>query len=85
MLEHDYYETGVHVLIRGDDIYHELWMPEAPRKGDTLWLSSLTRGRYKDPEVLVSKVEWSMDQKSGGISVWLHVRRINKKEKDGTV
>jgi hypothetical protein len=81
----EYYGTGVLCHIRGDDIYDSIWMPVVPRKGDILWLSSLTRGRYPDPEVLVSKVEWSMDQQSGNISAWIVVRRVNKKENDGTV
>ena len=70
-----YYETGVHVIITGKDIYDDLWMPEAPRKGDLLWLGSLTRGRFPINEVLVSTVEWSMDQTSGMISAWVKVRR----------
>lgn len=82
----DYYDKGVNVIITGDDIHDNLYMPFVPRKGEILWLSSLTRGKYKEPEVLVSKVVWSMDQISGSINAWVHVRRVNKKEaKNGTV
>jgi hypothetical protein len=73
------------VLIRGRDIYEELIMPEVPRKGDILWLESLTRGRCKVREVLVSKVEWARTQNAwvndDGIHVWLTVRRT--KEENG--
>lgn len=71
----NYYETGILCHIKGNGIYDEIWMPAAPRKGDRLWLSSLTRGRSDVLDVLVSQVEWAMDQRSGNISVWVHVRR----------
>ena len=64
--------------IKGDGIYETITLPQVPRKGDVLWLSSLTRGANKIPEVLVSKVEWATDQTSGETHVWLTVRRINK-------
>ena len=67
------------VRIQGHDIYETLWMPETPRKGDVLWLSSLTRGACPVKEALVSKVEWSMDQLSGNIGVWVTVRRMPEK------
>lgn len=72
----NYWETGVRVIISGKDLHYDLMMPEAPRKGDFLWISSLTRGAYsKIYEAQVSKVEWVMDQTSGVISAWLTVRR----------
>ena len=64
--------------VQGDDIYEHISLPAVPRKGDTLWLSSLTRGSSKLSQVLVSKVEWAMDQTYGQTHVWLTVRRINK-------
>jgi hypothetical protein len=66
---------GIYVHITGHDIYETVFMPAVPRKGDILWLSSLTRGANPIPEVIVSKVEWSMEQQSGIVTVWLTVRR----------
>lgn len=74
----DYWSTGVHCIIKGKDLYHEMWMPVVPRKGDYLWLSSLTRGVSQVPEALVSKVEWSMDQRTGVINAWVTVRQSPK-------
>lgn len=72
----------IYVRVQGHDIYETLRMPEVPRKGDLLWLESLTQGRCKVVEVVVSKVEWSRDQtayftdkENEGIGVWLTVRR----------
>ena len=73
---------GIYVRISGNGIYETLMMPEVPRKGDILWLSSLTRGASPVLEVLVSKVEWSMDQASGIIGVWLTVRRMPNRTPD---
>jgi hypothetical protein len=69
----------IQVCIQGRDIYETLTMPVAPRKGDFLWLGSLTRGRVM-AEVLVSKVEWSMEQATGMFVAWLTVRRIMPSE-----
>lgn len=76
----------ISVAIRGRDIYEEVRFPEVPRKGDILWLSSLTMGRSDVVEVMVSKVEWARDQvawvhdkENEGIHVWLTVRRTNGK------
>lgn len=71
----NYWETGIRCYIVGHKIYDELWMPMAPRKGDRLWLSSLTRGRVNVRDAIVSNVEWSMDQTSGNVNAWVHVRR----------
>lgn len=72
--------------IRGHDIYETVRFPEVPRKGDILWLSSLTKGHSDVAEVMVSKVEWARDQiawahdkENEGIHVWLTVRRTNGK------
>lgn len=70
-------ETTAYVHIRGKNIYHTMHMSFIPRKGDILWLGSLTRGAISVPQVIVSKVEWAMEQQSGTPSVWLTVRRIN--------
>ena len=67
---------GVYVRIQGHNIYHTMFMPIVPRKGDILWLSSLTRGAYDISEVIVSRVEWSMEQQSGLIGAWVKVRRM---------
>lgn len=67
------------VYVRGDGIYFWLNMPEAPRKGDILWLSSLTRGACDVQEAVVSRVSWSMDQTSGIIGAWVTVRRQPKR------
>jgi len=78
----------IHVHIVGHDIYEQVQMPIVPRKGEILWLRSLTLGASKIIEVQVSKVEWSRDQKAwitdeqnNGISAWLTVRRTNGKGK----
>jgi hypothetical protein len=55
-----------------------MWFPETPRKGDYLWLSSLTRGAIPIAEVIVSKVEWAMDQTNGNVHARLTVRRVSK-------
>jgi hypothetical protein len=72
----------ISVSILGDGIYETMRLPEVPRKGDILWLASLTMGRSNVPEVVVSKVEWARDQtawaydkETEGIHVWLTVRR----------
>lgn len=75
---------GVYVRIQGVDIYHTALMPEVPRKGDILWMSSLTRGAIPINEVQVSRVEWSMDQQSGIIGAWLIVRRTSKSKSTST-
>ena len=72
----------IYMSVQGDDIYEHIALPQVPRKGDVLWLGSLTRGASKIPEVLVSKVEWAMEQSSGQLHVWLTVRRINRKVKE---
>ena len=72
--------SEIWVSIRGDGIYETLPMAAIPRKGDILWLDSLTRNKI--PEVLVSKVEWCKDQVSGRLHVWLTVRRINRKVRE---
>jgi hypothetical protein len=77
-----YWETGVHVVIKGHDIYENLWMPVVPRKGDVLWLSSLTRGAVKGLEGTVSRVEWAMEQMTGNIYAIVTVRLILQKVKD---
>jgi hypothetical protein len=81
----------ISVRIQGRDIYHVMRMPEVPRKGDLLWLESLTLGAVPVREVVVSKVEWSRDQRAWatdreneGIGVWLTVRRTPVSEYDGT-
>ena len=67
------------VIVQGEGIYETLNMPQAPRKGDILWLRSLMRGGNHLPnEVLVSKIEWARNQIEGNIHVWVTVRRINK-------
>ena len=63
------------VTIEGHDLYMHLWMPETPRKGDILWLDSLSRG-VRRGRAQVSKVEWSMDQTTGTIHPCLTVRHI---------
>ena len=63
-----------YVHIKGNGIYVTMDMPEVPRKGDILWLSSLTRGACSVLEAQVDRVEWSMNQMTGHIEVWLHVR-----------
>jgi len=80
----------IEVRITGHDIFEHLRMPEVPRKGDILWLSSLTRGSSEVVEVIVSKVEWARDQtawmsdkENEGIGVWLTVRRTKKAIIDG--
>lgn len=73
----------VSVHVTGHEIYETLTMPEAlvPKKGDYLWLGSLTRGVIKD-DVKVSRVEWGMDQRTGRFNVWLKVRRTKDLKKD---
>ena len=78
----------IYVRIQGHDIFETLRMPEVPRKGDLLWLESLTRGGCKVTEVIVSKVEWSRDQsainyENEGIGVWLTVRRTTRPHPKG--
>lgn len=74
--------------ITGNDIYETVRFPEVPRKGDILWLESLTLGRSKVKEVIVSKVEWARDQTNWvhgdneGVHVWLTVRRHTEKPVD---
>ena len=63
--------------ITGHDIYYQMYLPAVPRKGDILWLGSLSEGRVPINEVIVSKVEWAMDQTSRHVHVWLTVRRRN--------
>jgi hypothetical protein len=70
------------VSVSGRDIYEQLQMPVVPRKGDILWLSSLTRGHSDVVEVVVSKVEWARDNTAWaartpheGIHARLTVRR----------
>ena len=70
----------ISVSVSGRDIYEWLAMPVVPRKGDILWLSSLTRGHSDVVEVVVSKVEWARDQTvwgppHDGIHARLTVRR----------
>jgi hypothetical protein len=71
------------VSITGDGIYQTLYMPEVPRKGDILWLHSLTLGVAPEVEVVVSKVEWARDQTQAftspldGIYPRLTVRRTH--------
>jgi hypothetical protein len=72
------------VSVEGNGIYETLYMPVVPRKGDYLWLSSLTLGVRKEPEVIVSKVEWARDQTQAfgetlGIHARLTVRRVPSK------
>ena len=71
------------VRIQGRDIYWVGRLPEVPRKGDIIWLKSLTLGVVDVNEVVVSKVEWARSQQSWatdteteGIHVWLTVRRV---------
>lgn len=73
----------VEVIIDGRDIYEQIRMPVVPRKGDILWLSSLTYGHSDVREVVVSRVEWSRDQKAWdtpheGIRARVTVRRTQK-------
>lgn len=75
---------GIFVRITGNHIYTTLWMPAVPRKGDILWLKSLTRGAIPIEDVLVSKVEWAMDQASGNIGVWVTVRRVESRNASDT-
>lgn len=71
-------DSWVYVHINGHDLYvAPLWMPQVPRKGDVLWLGSLTRGATEG-DVQVSRVEWAMDQMTGTITAWLKVRRLPK-------
>ena len=72
----------IYMTVQGDEIFEHISLPHVPRKGDVLWLSSLTRGSSKIPEVLVSKVEWAMEQTSGQLHLWITVRRINRKVKE---
>ena len=72
----------IYMSVQGDEIYEHISLPQIPRKGDVLWLGSLTRGESKIPEVLVSKVEWAMEQSSGQLHLWITVRRINRKVKE---
>jgi hypothetical protein len=76
-------ESMVYVFISGGGIYETLPMPTVPRKGDILWLSSLTLGACPVLEVVVSKVEWSRDQtaaygENNGIHARLTVRRTSR-------
>jgi hypothetical protein len=73
-----YSQDGIYVIIKGNDVYETLRMPQVPSKGDILWLSSLTRGRSKYLEAQVSRIEWAMDQRSGTVTAWLTVR-VNHK------
>lgn len=80
-------EPMFHVIVTGHEIYETLMMPAVPRKGDILWLQSLTRGHSDVPEVIVSKVEWARQQNTyggphDGIHVWLKVRRTKATESD---
>lgn len=68
--------------IQGKGIYETLHLPAIPRKGDILWLGSLTRGACPIKEVLVSKVEWAMDQRSSVHTFWITVRRMPEKPGD---
>lgn len=70
---------GVWVSIRGNDIYHSLQLPFPPHKGDILALGSLTRGASPISQVVVSSVEWAMEQMSGEIHLWVTVRRVAAK------
>jgi hypothetical protein len=77
----------IHVVIKGHDIYESMRMPAVPRKGDILWLQSLSLGRSDVVEVIVSKVEWARDhtawvndRENEGIHAWLTVRRHQPKE-----
>lgn len=63
------------VLVTGRDIHEWIDMPECPRRGDFLWLSSLTRGACDVPEAQIIKVEWAMEQMSGMVHPWVKVRR----------
>lgn len=78
----------ISVNIQGHEIFETIRMPEIPRKGDLLWLNSLTSGRCPVTEVIVSRVEWARDQtarihdtENEGIHVWLTVRRTNGRGK----
>jgi hypothetical protein len=82
------YSRMFNVSIVGSGIYETLYMPVVPRKGDILWLSSLTMGRSKVREVLVSKVEWARDQTNAfgeldGIHARITVRRTQVAALDG--
>jgi hypothetical protein len=71
----------IFISVQGDGIYETMSMPVIPRKGDILWLNSLTRGGSPEVEVMVSKVEWAREQQSGAIHVWLTVRRMPRRDK----
>lgn len=79
------YSRMFSVYITGSGISETLYMPVVPRKGDTLWLSSLTMGRSKVREVLVSRVEWVRDQTNAfggldGIYARITVRRTREED-----
>lgn len=54
----------IYLIVTGDEIYEELRMPLVPAKGDILELHSLTGGRSPEHRVIVSAIEWVMDQQS---------------------
>ena len=64
----------ISVSVSGRDIYEWLAMPVVPRKGDILWLSSLTRGHSDVVEVVVSKGGvWAvtMDSALASFAAWM--------------
>ena len=72
-------DARIWMSIQGDGIYETIALPQIPRKGDVLWLRSLMGGGDHLPnEVLVSKVEWAMEQTTRDLHVWLTVRRIGQ-------
>lgn len=78
------WKNYVTVHISGHDIYETLTMPEVPRKGDILALSSLTMGRCKVLDVVVVGVEWTRNQvgwptnDNEGIDAWVYVHRVRR-------
>jgi hypothetical protein len=79
----------IDVTIRGRDIFEKVRMPVVPRKGDHIWLSSLTMGRADVSDVVVSRVEWARDQTAWarntpheGIHAWVTVRRTKPDPED---
>lgn len=74
------------VHIEGSGIYETIRMPAAPRKGDVLWLGSLTLGASQVEEAVVSEVAWAKDnanymhdKENEGVHVWVKVRRRTPK------
>ena len=65
-----------YVTIYGSGIRVTGWLPELPRKGDILHLRSLCK--YDDTlpnDVIVSKVEWALEQAANFFHYSITVRR----------